>query len=85
MTPQDIEAQAKALYERNTNGSAPRWEMLGEVTKGVWREEVQAAAGVPVAPDPLDAAAQKLAADMGAGGLRGLPHPAHGVQEVPRG
>lgn len=37
----DIDAQARALYERNTNGSAPPWENLGDVTKGVWREQIQ--------------------------------------------
>lgn len=39
----DLDTQAKALYERNTNGSAPRWEQLGDITKGVWREEYEKA------------------------------------------
>lgn len=52
---EDQDAAAKALYERNTNGSAPRWEQLGEITKTVWREELDRRAtadGVPAA-EPL--------------------------------
>lgn len=37
---EDQDSAAKALYECNTNGSAPRWEQLGDVTKTVWREEL---------------------------------------------
>lgn len=40
MTPTELEAEAKALYERSTV-VAPRWDQLGDVTKGVWREQVQ--------------------------------------------
>jgi len=39
MTPTDIEAKARALYEASTL-SAPTWDQLGETTKQVWRDRV---------------------------------------------
>lgn len=37
--PLDIDARAKALYERCAP-VAPKWEQLGEATKSVWRESL---------------------------------------------
>ena len=36
MTPSELEAAAKALYE-SRDTVAPKWEQLGDVTKGVWK------------------------------------------------
>ncbi|MEJ8837721.1 hypothetical protein [Ramlibacter sp. AN1133] len=65
--PMELEAAARALYERNCP-IAPDWDQLGEATKSTWREDIQrrqAATGhVPdmphpgVAPDAAGAAAQ---------------------------
>lgn len=52
MTAADIDAQAKALYERNTL-AAPRWEDLGGTTRAVWRERI-AGAATPTPPPKLE-------------------------------
>lgn len=39
----EIEALAEKLYDASPSRSYhPQWELLGEVTKGVWRERAQA-------------------------------------------
>lgn len=41
MTPAELDAAAKALYDAGGGrASAPAWEQLGDGTKSVWRERV---------------------------------------------
>ena len=40
MTPQEKEAAARALYERNVL-VGPSWDQLGKITQSVWIEDVE--------------------------------------------
>jgi hypothetical protein len=41
MTPKELDAAAKKLYDAGgSRASHPAWEQLGDVTKGVWKEKV---------------------------------------------
>lgn len=52
----DLEQRARELYDAGGGrASAPAWDQLSEVTKGVWIERVQAADAAAAAADQEDA------------------------------
>ena len=53
MSPEEIERQARALYD-DCPTVKPDWAQLGDTTKSVWREMVQArASATATAPAPV--------------------------------